>query len=225
VAHRSPDGTWVGTSGRAHVVFYNTDQLTAADLPDSILGFTDPAWRRRIGWDPTSRSLQDVITELTQRGGEDAARQWLQGIQANKPAANPRRHADHQRRCRGQNHPGRLRQPLLPQLPARRRRRHQRRRQVLPRRHPGALLNVAGVGIIKGTNKQAAANAFVDFMLSQTVQRYLATDAYEIQLIQGVQPPDGTPTAAKLIVARLNVQQFEELTPARQLLTDTRIIG
>jgi iron(III) transport system substrate-binding protein len=42
-AYRSPDGTWMGTAGRVHVVFYNTDLLTEADLPDSILGFTDPA--------------------------------------------------------------------------------------------------------------------------------------------------------------------------------------
>lgn len=82
--YRSPDGTWVGIAGRAHVVFYNTDKLDADDLPDSILGFTDPAWRGRIAWDPTSRSLQDVVTELGQLDGRDAARDWLDGIQANK---------------------------------------------------------------------------------------------------------------------------------------------
>jgi iron(III) transport system substrate-binding protein len=32
----------------------------------------------------------------------------------------------------------------------------------------GGLLNIAGVGIVKGTDNEAAANAFVDFMLSQT---------------------------------------------------------
>src|SRR5262245_28213108 len=85
-AYRSPQGTWVGTAGRAHVVFYNTSLLKEGDLPDTILGFTDPRWRGRIGWDPTSRSLQDVIAELTQLKGQDAARAWLQGIQANQPA-------------------------------------------------------------------------------------------------------------------------------------------
>lgn len=47
-----------GTSGRALVVVYNTDRLREADLPDSIAGFTDPAWRGRIGWDPNNRAVQ-----------------------------------------------------------------------------------------------------------------------------------------------------------------------
>jgi iron(III) transport system substrate-binding protein len=85
-AYRSPDGTWVGTSGRALVVVYNTDRLSGDDLPDSILGFTDPAWRGRIGWDPANRALQGGITALRQLKGEDTARAWLQGIQANAPA-------------------------------------------------------------------------------------------------------------------------------------------
>src|SRR6266545_4516407 len=85
-AYRSPDGTWVGTSGRALVVVYNTDQVSEDDLPDSILGFTDPAWRGHIGWDPANRALQGGITALRQVKGEDEARAWLEGIQANAPA-------------------------------------------------------------------------------------------------------------------------------------------
>ncbi|MEX0673256.1 MAG: extracellular solute-binding protein, partial [Gaiellaceae bacterium] len=46
---RDPDGHWVGTSGRVRVVAYNTDLLDESDLPDSILGFTDPRWRGKIG--------------------------------------------------------------------------------------------------------------------------------------------------------------------------------
>src|SRR3990170_7585325 len=39
---RSPSGEWVGVSGRARVVAYNTESLTEEELPDSIYGFTDP---------------------------------------------------------------------------------------------------------------------------------------------------------------------------------------
>lgn len=46
---RDPAGRWAGASGRARVVAYNTG-LTEADLPDSIIGFTDPQWRGRVGW-------------------------------------------------------------------------------------------------------------------------------------------------------------------------------
>ncbi len=46
---RPPEGKWVGLSGRARVVVYNTSKLTEAELPDDIWCFTDPMWRGRIG--------------------------------------------------------------------------------------------------------------------------------------------------------------------------------
>ena len=42
---RSREGKWVGISGRARVVVYNSEKLTEADLPDSILDFTDSKWK------------------------------------------------------------------------------------------------------------------------------------------------------------------------------------
>ena len=42
---RAPDNTWIGTSGRARVVAYNTDKLKPEDLPTTIDGFTDPKWK------------------------------------------------------------------------------------------------------------------------------------------------------------------------------------
>ena len=41
---RSRKGEWVGTSGRARTVVYNTAAIDPAkDLPSSIMDFTDPA--------------------------------------------------------------------------------------------------------------------------------------------------------------------------------------
>ena len=42
---RSPEGKWVGASGRARVITYNTSRLAEADLPDTLWGFTDPQWK------------------------------------------------------------------------------------------------------------------------------------------------------------------------------------
>jgi iron(III) transport system substrate-binding protein len=51
---RSSQGQWVGTSGRSKVVVYNTENIVPErDLPQSIMGFTDPKWKGRIGWAPT----------------------------------------------------------------------------------------------------------------------------------------------------------------------------
>src|SRR5688572_7751087 len=85
LALRSPDGKWVGVSGRARVVVYDSRELTEADLPTSIHGFTDPAWSGRLGWAPTNGSFQAFVTALRVLEGEEAARAWLEGMVANEP--------------------------------------------------------------------------------------------------------------------------------------------
>ncbi|HEV8545980.1 MAG TPA: extracellular solute-binding protein, partial [Candidatus Limnocylindrales bacterium] len=223
--YRSPDGTWVGTSGRAHVVFYNTDKLRPDDLPDSILGFADPAWRGRIGWDPTSRSLQDVVAELEQLEGADAARNWLEGVVANAPASIQGAPAVVKAVAAGELvEVGFGSHSYLNLVQADGEAPNVAARFYLGS-EPGGILNVAGVGIVDTTDKPAEAKALVDFMLSNQAQLLLAESAYEIPVIPGVQPPPGMPTAEQLEVRGLDIRKFEQLTDARRLLIETGVIG
>jgi iron(III) transport system substrate-binding protein len=86
---KADDGDWVGTSGRSRVVAYNTEELQEGDLPDSVFGFTDPEWEGRLGWAPTNGSFQAFVTALRVLEGEDRAREWLEGVQANDPFVYP----------------------------------------------------------------------------------------------------------------------------------------
>jgi iron(III) transport system substrate-binding protein len=224
-AYRSPDGTWVGTGGRAHVVFYNTDKLSADDLPASILGFTDPAWRGRVGWDPTSRSLQDVVTELRELKGEDTARRWLEGIQANKPAVFQGAPAIIDAVSAGEiADVGFGSHSYLSSMQA-----DGDADNVAAKYYvDGALggpLNIAGVGIVKGTDNAAEANAFVDFMLSRTAQQAEAENALEIPVVDGAKQPNGMPAADELMVPDLDMRRFERLPDARRLLAEVGITG
>ena len=81
---RSPEGEWVGVSGRARVVVYNTRTLTETDLPGTIFGFTDPKWKSRLGWAATNDSFQAFVTALRVLEGVDRARQWLEGIEGDE---------------------------------------------------------------------------------------------------------------------------------------------
>src|SRR5690606_3628483 len=76
----STNGDWVGVSGRARVLVYNTEELTEADLPATIWGLTDEAWQGRLGWAPTNASFQSFVTALRVLEGEERAREWLEAM-------------------------------------------------------------------------------------------------------------------------------------------------
>jgi iron(III) transport system substrate-binding protein len=89
---------------------------------------------------------------------------------------------------------------------------------------PGGLVGLAGVGVVEGTDDRAAADAFVDFLLSPTAQRYFAEVSLEIPVVDGVAPPAGAPTAAELALPDLDPRQHEDLDGARELLREVGII-
>src|SRR5690606_2406026 len=79
----STDASWVGVTGRARVIVYDSEQLAADEVPSSVLELTDPAWEGRVAIPPTNASFQSFVTALRVLEGEDAARQWLEGMVAN----------------------------------------------------------------------------------------------------------------------------------------------
>jgi iron(III) transport system substrate-binding protein len=226
-AYRSADSSWAAVSGRAHAVFYNTDELSEDDLPDSIEGFADPAWRDRIAWDPNARSLQAAVAALSHVKGEDAARRWLERMKANSPAvlrgvpfgAGPIIDAVAAGEIADVGFGSHF---YLYDMQA-----DGDAKNVAARFYPGdpaGLLSADGVGIIEGTDNEPAADAFVDFMLSRTAERYFTAGDAEIPIANGVKPRDGRLTADDLAIPGLEVQQLQELDDARELLTEVGII-
>ncbi len=183
-AFRSPDGLWVGVSGRARVVAYNTEALTAADMPASILDFTDPEWKGRIGWAPSNASLQSFVTALRVLESEDVARTWLEGIQANEPKVYEGNAQALQGVAAGEidvafiNHYYLLAALAEGDVPV--------ANHFFPGSDPGALINVAGAAILTTSKNPEAAQEFVDYLLANESQAYFAEETYEYPLVAGV---------------------------------------
>ncbi len=178
---RSPEGLWVGASGRARTVVYNPNNVSEADLPDDIFGFCDPKWRGRLGWAPTNGSFQAFVTALRVVEGEERAREWLSCIQANEPVVFPNNAAQVEAAAAGEIDAGFVNHYYLfrflaedPNYPARNY--HFRSGDV------GAMINVAGVGIVNTADNPEAAQAFVRFLLRESSQQYFNTETNEYPL-------------------------------------------
>lgn len=80
-AYRQPDGDWTPLTLRARVIMYNTDQVRAGEAPTSILDLTDPAWEGRVAAaGSTNGSLQAQVAVMRQLLGDAATEAWLRGL-------------------------------------------------------------------------------------------------------------------------------------------------
>lgn len=198
-AYRDPDGRWVGTSGRVRVVAYNTEAVPEGDLPASILDFTDPKWKGRIGFPPTNASFQAFVSAMRLFLGDDATREWLDGIKATEPMLYESNSQVLEALAAGEIDVGLVNHYYLyllkeeqPDAPV--------ANHYLAAGDPGALVNVAGVGILESSENRDAAGQFVDFLLSDEGQRFYAERAEEAEypLVAGIAPREGLPALDSL---------------------------
>jgi iron(III) transport system substrate-binding protein len=207
----SDDRDWVGVSGRARVVVYDTRLLEEADLPTSIEGFTDEAWRGRIGWAPTNASLQSFVTAYRVLEGDEAARAWLEGIQANEPKVYEGNDAVLAAVAAGEIEVGFVNHYYLMRQLEEQGEDFPVRNHFLPGGDPGSLVNVAGVGILTTAPNAAAAQQFVDYLLAEEAQQYFADETNEYPLIDGVAANPALPPLTEIESPDIDLSDLSDL--------------
>jgi iron(III) transport system substrate-binding protein len=190
---RDPDGRWVGTSGRARVVAYNTDAVAEDELPDTIFGFTGPRWKGKLGLPPANASFQAFVTAMRLTVGEERTRVWLEAIKDSEPRFYERNGAVLEALAAGEIDVGLVDHShlylLKDEQPDARVANH-----YLGGGDAGALVNVAGVGIVEHADADAP-RRFVRFLLADEAQRFYAELAREAEypLVAGIEARPGLP--------------------------------
>ncbi|HEX8683706.1 MAG TPA: extracellular solute-binding protein [Ardenticatenaceae bacterium] len=221
---RDPNGQWVGTSGRARVIVYNTEALSEEELPESIHDFTDPAWSGRIGWAPTNASFQAFVTALRVTEGEDAARAWLEGIQANEPRVYDNNDAVLQAVASGEIEVGFVNHYYLFRQLEEQGEDYPARNYFFQNGDIGGLINVAGVGIVDTAPHQEAAEAFVNFLLTEEAQQYFSDETKEYPLVAGVEPDPMLPALSEIETPEINLSDLDDLQGTLDLLQELGIL-
>ena len=222
---RAPGGEWVGTSGRARVVIYNTETIDPeAELPASILDFTAPEWKGRVGWAPQNGSFQAFVTALRTQLGEDAAREWLEGMKANDAQEYPNNSTTVAATANGEVDVGFVNHYYLERFLKEHGEGFTARNHYIGNGDPGALVLVAGTGILKISENEEAAREFIDFLLSEHSQRYFASEIREYPMAAGVEPEGDLPSMASLDPPDIDLGNLSDLEGTLRLMRDVGVL-
>jgi iron(III) transport system substrate-binding protein len=185
---RSPSAQWLGITGRARVLAYNTNQVNAAELPASIWELTEPQWQGRVGWAPTNGSFQSFITAMRLVEGEERTLEWLEAMRDNGAVVYRNNTTIVEAVGRGEVDSGLVNNYYLyrflaedPNFPV---------AHHYTQGDAGSLVNIAGVAVVRTTDSRTEAEQFIEFLLTNQGQDFFAQETKEYPLVQGITPPE-----------------------------------
>lgn len=173
---RAADNSWIGLSGRFWIVVYNTT-LVKPDQVTSLLDLAEPIWKDKIAIpNAGSEYLQAGVSVIRASLGDDQAKKFLEGIRDNAGTQVYQKSSQIvDAVAKGQvamgivNHYYVYRhlaaQPTAPLA------------VLIPDQQDGgmgAIMNVAGIGILKHTPRVEHAKLLVEFLVAQAGQKMFA---------------------------------------------------
>ncbi len=208
------------------MIVYSTEELTEDEVPDSVFDLTDAKWKGKVGIAPTNASFQAFVTAMRLDVGEERTRRWLEDLKANDPKFYEKNTPVVEAAASGEIQLGLVnhyylylvKEELGDDAPI--------ANKYLPGEDPGALVSVAGAGVLEGAEHEDAAEQFVQFLLERDQQRFYTEEAEEaeIPLVEGIRPRAGVPSLAELAGRGPNVDLSSfgaELERTLELLNET----
>jgi iron(III) transport system substrate-binding protein len=220
-AYRAPDSSWVGLSGRFWVLVYNTSQITPRDVK-SILDLADPRWKGKVAIpNAGSEYLQAGVAVLKAVYGNERTQRFLEGLKENggtnvfgKSSQIVEAVAKGQVAMGLVNHYYIYRhlaaQPGAPIA------------LLMLDQHEsgmGAIMNVAGAGLVTHAKHADAAKRLLEFLVSREGQKLFADLNKEYPLAAEVAADPALPKRETIRVTSVPLSRFGELRePAMTLI-------
>lgn len=173
---RAADNSWIGLSGRFWIIVYNTTMVKPGQLR-SLQDLADPMWKDKIAIpNAGSEYLQAGVSVIRASVGDDQTRKFLEGLRDNAGTQVYQKSSQIvDAVAKGQvamgivNHYYVYRhlatQPTAPLA------------VVMPDQQEGgmgAIMNVAGIGVLKHTPRMESAKLLVEFLVAQAGQKMFA---------------------------------------------------
>ncbi|WP_436762236.1 iron ABC transporter substrate-binding protein [Streptosporangium sp. V21-05] len=226
-AYRAKSGEWVGVTARSRVLVYNPGLVPAAQLPASVFDLTDPAWKGKIGVAPTNASFQAFVTAVTVQHGQDKAKEFLAGLKANDPQIREGNGPILEEVDSGKIAAGLINHYYLGELAKEKGTTPDTltaKLHFFPDGDSGALVNVAGVGVLRKAAQNPDAQALVTYLLSAEAQKYFAEETFEYPVLADAVPPAGVPALQELKAPAVDLNDLDRLEATIALIRESGLV-
>ena len=226
VAFRDPEGMWISFTARARVIMYHADLVKPEEAPTSVFDLTDPKWKGKVATaGSTNGSMQAHIAALLELQGTEATERWLRGLVANDTTFFGGHTEVRKAVGAGEFALGLVNHYYY----------HLQRAEptdnnvgvVYPDQGPdqiGTVVNTTAGGIVQGGPNQAAAKAFMDFLLTPEAQRLFAELNYEYPLLEGIALAEGVKPLNEFRIAEVAMRDlYDRLDEAQALIQEVGI--
>ncbi|GLZ28549.1 iron ABC transporter substrate-binding protein [Lentzea sp. NBRC 105346] len=210
-------GNWVGFAARSTVFAYNSKQLTAEQLPKSIVDVAQPQWQGKIGVAAAGADFQAIVSAVLEVTGEDATKQWLAGLKRNAKIY-PGNIAVMKAVNSGEIQGGVIYHYYWYKDRAEASANSKDTElKFFTDGDPGAFVSVSGAGVVKASKKQADAQKLVKYLTSKGGQQILSdSKALEYAIAKDATPnsklkPLNELKPPPIDVAKLNGPKVVEL--------------
>ena len=219
---RSASDNWVGVTGRARVLVYNTERLKASDMPGSVLDLTQAKYKGKVGWAPTNGSFQSFVTALRKVKGQDVARQWLETMKANGTKSYEKNSAIVKAVGSGEVDLGLVNHYYLVEIkkedPSIKAANHFFSGDV------GGLVNVSGAGVLKSSKNKKTALELLEYLLSDDAQGSFASGEFEYPVVESVKASAELPPLTTLSQPDIDLSDLDDLKGTLELLRETDLL-
>jgi len=224
-ARSAPSGDWVAISARAAVLDYNTDKLTKADLPKSLMDLASPTWKGRFAIAPGETDFQPLITSIAKVRGNAAALAWLKAVKTNAKVLE-----DNELIAAAVNK-GTVEAGLVDHYYWYRQRdevgadnTHSALHYFAPH-DPGMLVDVSAAAALKSSKNAADAQRFLAYLVSKPAQTIIATsESYEYPLRPGVVNHKVIRPLGSIVPARVTATQLGDGKAALAMLQQVGLL-
>lgn len=206
---KDPEYYWTGFAARARVIIYNTNLVSAQDVPESVLDLTAPRWKGKVALAyPLFGTTATHVAALYAALGGERAEVFLRGLAANEVLIVDGNAAVRDAVARGEVPLGltdtddvnvalQRGQPVAMAFP--------------DVNGMGALMIPNTVSLIRGAPHPESGKQLIDYLLSPAVERKLAfADSMQIPLRAGVDRPAKVPAHQDLHTMAVSYQAIAD---------------